>query len=184
MRVISGAARGLRLEALVEPFVRPTTDRVKEAVFDIIQFEIQGKAFLDLFGGTGQIGIEAASRGAEKVYIVERNARAIDVIKYNVSKLNSEIGAKIEIARGRAEDFLEGFRGEIDVAFLDPPYRSDLLLRIPELLSRVTARGGIIIFESPAEKSLEISFPNAEKIKTYIYGKTAVTVIRLKNGAR
>ena len=77
MRVVSGTFRGLKLETIVEDGIRPTTDKVKEAIFDILQFEIPGKRFLDLFGGSGQIGIEAASRGASEVIIVEKNLKAL-----------------------------------------------------------------------------------------------------------
>ena len=95
MRVISGQKRGKKLEALVGDTVRPTTDKVKESIFNVIQFDIFGAKFLDLFAGSGQIGIEALSRGAQLATFVDKNKESINVVKRNLSSTGFEKNAKV-----------------------------------------------------------------------------------------
>lgn len=117
MRVITGVARGRRLETLPgEDVTRPTTESVKEAVFSMIQFEIEGKNVLDLFAGSGQLGIEALSRGAKKCTFVENNRQAYKVVEENVKHCKLEQGARIVM--GDAYAFLSR-RDSFDIAFLD-----------------------------------------------------------------
>ena len=95
MRVITGSARGRRLETLEGEDVRPTTDRVKEAVFSIIQFETEGRVFLDLFAGSGQMGIEALSRGADSASFVDNSKKSVETVKRNLKTIKLEDRAKI-----------------------------------------------------------------------------------------
>jgi len=95
MRVITGSARGRRLETLDGEDVRPTTDRIKEAVFSIIQFETEGRVFLDLFAGSGQMGIEALSRGAKQAYFVDSAKKSIETVKRNLKATKLEADAKV-----------------------------------------------------------------------------------------
>ena len=101
MRVITGSARGRRLETLEGEDVRPTTDRVKEAVFSIIQFELEGRVFLDLFAGSGQMGIEALSRGAESAYFVDNSIKSVETVKRNLKATKLEDKAKDRRASGK-----------------------------------------------------------------------------------
>lgn len=121
MRVITGTAKGRRLETLEGEDVRPTTERIKEAVFSIIQFEIMGHTFLDLFAGSGQMGIEAISRGASSAYFVDASKKSLDVVKKNISSVKFDKEAKVFAMDYRS--FLSMNTVEFDIAFLDPPYK-------------------------------------------------------------
>ena len=176
MRVVSGIARGLRLETIVKNNIRPTTDKVKESVFNILQFDIIGKRFLDLFGGTGQIGIEAASRGASKVIIVENNREAFDVIKRNIKKLKDKF--KIEAVFLNSVDFLVSTKEVVDIAFLDPPYGSGLLNVISKYIDRIMNKDGLIVCESSIDAGFDGSIGRFDKIKEYKYGKILISVYK------
>ena len=177
MRVVSGALKGLKLEAILKnEKIRPTTDKVKESLFNILQFEIKGKIFLDLFGGSGQIGIEAASRGAEEVIIVENSPIALSTIKKNVNKLKQNFN--IEIVNSEAIEFLEKMNKKIDIAFLDPPYGSDLLEKALGIIEPIINEGGIIVAETMANKILDINMRKFKEIKSYKYGNIVIKIYR------
>ena len=125
MRVITGTARGRKLKDLPGLDTRPTTDKVKESIFNIVQFDIEGRRVLDLFAGTGQLGIEALSRGAEKCVFVDQSREAAKVIGENVKTTGFENRSRV--AQGDAISFLTSCREKFGLAFLDPPYASDLL---------------------------------------------------------
>ena len=131
MRVITGTARGRRLKELEGMETRPTTDKVKESLFSIIQFDIEGRRVLDLFAGTGQLGIEALSRGAASCVFVEHRADAVALIRENVELCG--FGDRAHIKRGDALAYLRS--GEkFDLIFADPPYALDGLETIPDLI--------------------------------------------------
>ena len=121
MRVIAGQARGRRLQALEGEETRPTLDRVKEGLFSSIQFVIEGARVLDLFAGSGQLGIEALSRGASFVVFIDQNPAATAIVTQNC-KACGVFGAS-RVATMSAESFLAGSREQFDLVFLDPPYR-------------------------------------------------------------
>ena len=121
MRVIAGEFKGRNLNTLDGLDVRPTTNKVKEAIFSSIQFQIEGRSFLDLFAGSGQMGIEAVSRGAKSVVFVEENRKAFSVIKENIKMLNSP--NNVNLLNISAESFLLSCKDKFDIAFLDPPYK-------------------------------------------------------------
>ena len=125
MRVITGSARGRRLETLEGEDVRPTTDRIKEAVFSIIQFETEGRNFLDLFAGPGQMGIEALSRGAKSVSFVDNAKKSLETVKRNLKATKLENSAKVF-----AMDFHSflSMNSQInDIELIDQPYRTAIL---------------------------------------------------------
>ena len=153
MRVITGSARGRRLKELEGLETRPTTGKVKEALFSVIQFDIEGRRVLDLFAGTGQLGIEALSRGAECAVFVERRRDALQVIRENLEACG--MTDKARVVNGDAMSYLKS--GEkFDLIFLDPPYASGLLEQALEEIVRfdICRRHGIIVAESAADKVL------------------------------
>ena len=120
MRVITGSARGRKLKTLEGVDVRPTTDRVKEAVFSIVQFDVQGAAVLDLFAGSGQMGIEALSRGAKLAVFVDSSKRSLEVVRDNLK--TTGLAPSSRVVTMDYKSFLAGTRDQFDIAFLDPPY--------------------------------------------------------------
>ena len=124
MRVITGSARGRRLKEIQGLETRPTTDRVKEALFSVIQFDIEGRRVLDLFAGTGQLGIEALSRGADSAVFVEQRKDALQAVRENLETCG--LSDRARVVSGDAMSYLKS--GEkFDLIFLDSPYASGLL---------------------------------------------------------
>lgn len=176
MRVITGSARGRRLNELKGSETRPTTDKVKESIFNIIQFDIEGRRVLDLFAGTGQLGIECLSRGARSATFVDARRDAVRLIRENLKLTQLEENATVLTADYAT--VLSTTREKFDLIFLDPPYETKLLERSLEMISRfdILHEHGIIVCESPREKSLpELSAPYG-KYREYQYGKIKLTV--------
>lgn len=178
MRVITGSARGRRLNELKGNDTRPTTDKVKEGIFSAIQFEVQGARVLDLFAGTGQLGIEALSRGAESAVFVDCRADAVKLIRENLALTKLEDGAQVVCAD--AMSALASLRRPFDLIFLDPPYAGDLLERAIERIAGfdILARNGIMIAESPADKPLPVLPPPYRIAREYRYGRIKATLYR------
>ena len=142
MRVITGSARGRRLQTLEGQEVRPTPERIKEAVFSIIQFQIEGRRFLDLFAGSGQMGIEALSRGAREAVFVDSRKDSVQIIRENLEKPD---WASSRVVNMDSLAFLSQPNGKFDLAFLDPPYRTGLLAEALEKTAAVmNPRGGAV----------------------------------------
>lgn len=183
MRIITGTARGTKLETLEGEATRPTTDRVKESIFNIIQFEIEGRSFLDLFAGSGQMALEALSRGAENALISDLSKEAIDIIKNNAKK--AKLYDRCRVLCSDYKTVIRGLRGKesFDIIFLDPPYKSGLLKDALDKLAEadVISQGGIVICESDSEvPPICDSLMLDRHVK---YGKTYITVFRKENGA-
>ena len=178
MRVISGTARGRRLNGLQGMDTRPTTDQVKESLFNIIQFDIAGAQVLDLFAGTGQLGIEALSRGAERCVFVDQRREAAALVRENVKLCRFEDRARV--AQEEALSFLSSCREKFDVVFLDPPYQSGLLEKSLETLTRfdILREYGIIVCESGTEWTVPPLAPPYEAVREYRYGQIKLTVCR------
>lgn len=175
MRVITGSARGRRLKELEGLETRPTTGKVKEALFSVIQFDIEGRRVLDLFAGTGQLGIEALSRGAECAVFVERRRDALQVIRENLEACG--MTDKARVVNGDAMSYLKS--GEkFDLIFLDPPYASGLLEQALEEIVRfdICRKHGIIVAESAADKTLPPLAGPYALYREYRYGKIKLTV--------
>ena len=178
MRVITGKARGVQLKTPEGLQTRPTTDRVKEALFSIINFDIPGAAVLDLFGGTGQLGIEALSRGAKSATFVDAGDAACKLIKENLRRTKLEWEGKV--IRSNYMDYLKRCREQYDIIFLDPPYAEvfleNSLKRIAEI--DILRSGGIIVAERPLGKDLPWEFEGFTRSKDYKYGKILLTIYR------
>lgn len=173
MRVITGSAKGRALRTLEGDNVRPTTQRVKEAIFSIIQFDIEGRRVLDLFAGSGQLGIEALSRGAQQAVFVDNEKASVAVIKENLAK--TQLAACANVVQTDAFSFLR-MNGELfDLAFLDPPYSTGMLRKALDSISDHIATGGLVICECPLDEELDDKIDSLKKLKSYRYGKISVT---------
>ena len=178
MRVITGTARGVPLKAPKGMDTRPTMDQVKEGIFSAIQFEVEGRQVLDLFAGSGQLGIEALSRGAAHCTFVDKGRDPISVIRENLKKTRLEEKAKI--VQADYSSYLKTCRRQFDLVLLDPPYAEvfleNALKRISEI--DILSDSGIIICERPVEKALTADYAGLTHYRDYRYGKTAVTIFR------
>ena len=178
MRVITGKARGVTLKTPDGMQTRPTTDRVKEALFSIIQFEIQGANVLDLFGGTGQLGIEALSRGAKRAVFVDFQANACRLIRDNLKR--TRLDGDAQVVQSDYLAYLERCKEKFQIIFLDPPYAEvfleTALKRITEI--DILQSGGIIIAERPLGKELPWEFDGYSRSRDYKYGNTLLAVYR------
>lgn len=178
MRVIAGKARGITLKTPEGMATRPTIDRVKEALFSVIQFDIPGSSVLDLFGGTGQLGIEALSRGAKHAVFVDQQEAACKLIRENLRRTKcTEDGS---VVHGDYLAFLNGCKEKFDIIFLDPPYAEvfleTALKRITEI--DILRSGGIIVAERPLGKELPDAPEGFLRSRDYKYGKVVVTLFR------
>ena len=177
MRVITGTARGKRLKTLDGLDTRPTTDRVKESIFNIIQFDIEGRQVLDLFAGSGQLAIECVSRGALHATAVDVAKAAVKVITENVK--NCDMEDQIHVANEDYKSFLRRIRKQFDIILLDPPYHTAYLQNAIDLICEfdILSDGGIIVCESAREQLLVAPPAPYELGREYLYGKSKVCVI-------
>ena len=178
MRVITGKARGVVLKTPDGMETRPTSDRVKEALFSIINFDIPNAVVLDLFGGTGQLGIEALSRGAKSAVFVDAGDPACKLIKENLRRTKLEGQGKV--VRSDYLQYLRTCHDKFDIIFLDPPYAEVFLENSIKKISEIDIlqSGGIIVSERPAEKALDCNFEGFSRSKDYKYGNTLVTLFK------
>ena len=173
MRVITGSARGRRLKELEGMETRPTTDRVKEGLFNILQFDIEGRRVLDLFAGSGQLGIEALSRGAKSCLFVDRSAEALAVVRANCKTAGVE--RQSDIRQSEAEGFLANIRGPFELALLDPPFHQNTVAAVLPLLAAKMAPGGVVLCETEREADLPEQAGALTLVKQYNYGKIKVS---------
>lgn len=182
MRVITGKARGVTLKTPEGMLTRPTTDRVKEALFSIIQFEIPGAVVLDLFGGSGQLGIEALSRGAKRAVFVDQRREACELIKENLRR--TRLTQDAQVICSDYLQYLKKCREMYNIILLDPPYAEIFLENALKCITEIDIlqSGGIIVTERPVGKELPYEFPGYIRSKDYKYGKTLITLYRKENG--
>lgn len=178
MRIISGKYRGKKLKEFELSSTKPTIDRVKEAIFNLIQFEVVGAVVLDLFSGTGSLGIEAISRGADKTYLVDKNIEAIKIIKDNLKGIDGDFYVKHQ----DYVDFLNETNKKFDIVLLDPPYKTDYGVNAIESLVKkdLLNSGAIIIFETSDYKKFDLKLDGFE-VKKKKYGTVAVYKIEKIN---
>jgi 16S rRNA (guanine(966)-N(2))-methyltransferase RsmD len=169
MRVITGTHRGRKLKTPEGFDIRPTTDKVKESIFSIVQFAVPGAVVLDLFAGTGQLGIEAMSRGAAKCLFVEKSREAAEITEANIE--TCRMADRTTLKRTDAVSFLKTCPYRFDIAFLDPPYDSSLLAQTLPLLPALMSDNGIVIAEHNANFIPEDCYGEDLKlVKQYKYG--------------
>lgn len=176
MRIIAGAARGRRLKELPGMDTRPTTDKVKESMFNIIQFDIEGRRVLDLFAGTGQLGCEALSRGAAYVTFVDSRREAARVVKDNAALVSDP--DRFEVLQRDALGYVADKPGKFGLVFLDSPYRSGLMEKALEAIAGIdiVAEHGIIVCETGLDETLPTLPAPYEMGREYRYGKIKVTL--------
>lgn len=152
MRIIAGAYRGRVLCEFDRIGVRPTSDMARESLFNILQMKVPQSVFVDLFAGTGAVGIEALSRGAEKVYFNDLSRESVALVKRNLDKLGiKDDGVKVNVRCGDAELFLKKLITEgvaADVVFIDPPYDSDAIEKVTPYIAQVLSDDGVAVIES------------------------------------
>lgn len=206
MRIITGSARGAKLATLDSDATRPTSDKVKEAIFSMIQFDLEGRCVLDLFGGSGQLALEALSRGAERAVIVDNSRDATAIIIENAKK--TKLFERCRVSTSDYASYLRGAAGreKFNLIFLDPPYNTSLLRDALAGIAKadILAPGGTVVTESDtgfrgkpskAKKGALLSdeavvadvfggdgaeAAQYEIVKTKIYGKTRVTLLSKK----
>ena len=178
MRVITGKARGVVLKTPAGMATRPTADRVKEAMFNIIQFEIPAARVLDLFGGTGQLGIEALSREAKSAVFVDERDDACKLIRENLKRTKLEQFGKV--VRSDYMAYLKNCREKFDIILLDPPYAEVFLENSLKMITEIDIlqSGGIIVTERPLGKELPWEFPGYTRSRDYKYGNTLITIYK------
>lgn len=177
MRVITGTARGQTLKTLKgDDIVRPTSQMIKEVMFSAVQFYVTGARVLDLFSGSGQLGIEALSRGAGRCTFVDSDRDAVAVIKQNLQK--TKLADNARVLTGDAERFLATTREQYDLVFADPPYKKGTIERLLPRIERVVSPGGYLLCESETAVQLPDAVGALEHKKTYRHGQTAVWLYR------
>ncbi len=182
MRIITGRARGIRLETLEGEMTRPTTERAKEAIFSRLQFEVEGRRVLDLFAGSGQMGLEAVSRGAAHAVLVDQSKEAITIIRKNAER--TKLSDDCTIVCADFAEFLRQRRGKepFDLVFIDPPYPMNACRAAVEAIleARLLKPYGILVLESGEADPLGVHTPLAAKfeiLKAARYGKAYVTIL-------
>ena len=185
MRIISGTARGTKLYALEGKTTRPTLDRVKESLFNIIQNEVINSNFLDIFSGSGAIGLEAASRGAKKVILCDKSKEAINIISKNIEK--THLKEKIELYNLDYETLLKNKINEkMDIIYIDPPYNSDFAVKSVEYIinKKIADENTNIIIETDNEENILEQLKNTEIEITdkRKYGRATLIFIKIRKG--
>lgn len=176
MRVITGIARGKRLVTPDTYDVRPTSDKVKEALFSALQFDIEGRRVLDLFAGSGQLGIEALSRGAKSCVFVDNSRASINLVKKNL-----EITGLFDFAKVIQSDFSSFAamsRDTFDLVFLDPPYAAGFLTDAIKAVLPLMSDYGMIVCEYPPEVDIPEEIGGFKVYRTYRYGKISAAIYR------
>ena len=183
MRIISGKARGTKLYTLEGETTRPTLDRVKESIFNIIQSEIEGAKILDLFAGSGAIGLEFLSRGAEKAVMCDKSKEAANIIKKNIEKTHMENQA--QLINTDFENCLEKIKNEqFDIIYLDPPYDTEYIKKSLEKIInlKIAKEESLIIIETDDEQRIlkEIENIDVEIVDKRKYGRATIIFTSLK----
>ena len=182
MRIITGRARGIKLETLEGDMTRPTSERAKMAIFSSLQFELEGRRVLDLFAGSGQMGLEAVSRGAAHAVLVDQSKDAVRIIRKNAEK--TRLDGDCTVVCSDFSEFLRQRKGKdpFDLVFIDPPYGMKACRAAVEAIleNRLLKPRGILVLESGEPDPLGVGTPIAEKfevLKSARYGVAYVTIL-------
>ena len=185
MRIITGRARGIQLVTLEGDMTRPTSERAKMAIFSSLQFELEGRRVLDLFAGSGQMGLEAVSRGADHAVLVDQSKDAVKIIQKNAEK--TRLAEDCTVICSDFAEFLRQRRGKepFDIVFIDPPYAMRACKAAVEALleNRLLKPHGIVVLESAEPDPLGVGTPLSEKfevVKSARYGAAYVQILTPK----
>ena len=178
MRIITGKAKGIRLNTLEGNTTRPTAERVKEAIFSMIQFDLEGRRVLDLFAGSGALGIEALSRGASHCIFSDKSQKSVSIVKTNVTK--ARLTDKAEIVKADYKEVLSDCTGKdkkFDIIFLDPPYAKGLLDEALQIIhsNSLLTETGVVVAEFDNGTPLDIQ--NYTLIKDKRYGRVCIYIL-------
>lgn len=181
LRIIGGSKRGLKLIGFEGDSVRPTTDRVKENIFNIIAPYVTDASTLDLFGGTGALSIEALSRGARKAVVCDVAESSLSIIRTNLAK--AEFSAAAQVVKADAVQYISATDESFDIIFIDPPYNTDLLEKALAAIAKNPriCPDGIIVCERDYEKELP-NLSGLDVVKDKKYGRVQILVLRMPNG--
>lgn len=187
LKIITGTAKGKIIKTLEGEATRPTSERIKEALFSSIQFDIEGRRVLDLFAGSGQLGFEALSRGAERAMFIDSSREAMEIVKENAAKFGFSDRCRYLVSDWRNYIRKASGREVFDLVFIDPPYAleccSDAMRRLAE--GGMLAPGAIVALESGTENIDAVQFPDFELTKSKSYGKkTALNIFIYRGGNR
>ncbi len=185
MRIISGTSKGRKLATPKDLSLRPTSDRVKESIFNILRGQIEGRAVLDLFAGTGNLGIEALSRGAKKVIFVEKERRAIRLIQRNLAQFGlMERSEVLPIDANRAIGILKQRRNIFDLIFMDPPYEQGLIERTLMKLNSypIYHRDSILVIERHRRELLSAAIVGWDLVRQRQMGETVISILTPQQG--
>lgn len=176
MRIITGEYKGRRLESPKDNSIRPTTDKVKEAIFSIIAFDVPGAVCVDLFAGTGNLGLEALSRGAARCYFGDKSRESLALVRKNIAICRAQ--DKSIVMAGEYQRVLSSIREKADIFFLDPPYRDGLMQDCISLITEneLLAEDGIIIAEHGKDEKLPDEIAGLSKIKERKYGAIIISI--------
>jgi 16S rRNA (guanine966-N2)-methyltransferase len=180
MRITGGIGRGRKLKVPSGEQVRPTSDKVKQALFNILGERVEGAVFLDLFAGAGGIGIEALSRGAERAVFVDGFRESLEAVKHNIGQTG--FGERAEAVLSKVEPFLMKRSGPYDIVFLDPPYALELL----PLLQLIAASGllrpdAVVIAEHFKKRQSPERVGELERYREAVYGDTALAFYHVRS---
>lgn len=176
MRIISGQLRGRRLVTPRNDNVRPTTDKVKEALFNMIAPDVEGSVVIDLFSGTGNLGLEAISRGAKRVYFVDKSRESYRLIKENIAICKAEEQSIVMVS-----DYLialDGIKEKVDIVLLDPPYKAGFLTNCFEKLleMEILQQESLVVAEHGLEEALPEQISYLTKVKEKRYGQVVISI--------
>ncbi len=188
MRIITGSAKGKRLETLEGEATRPTSERIKEAIFSSIQFEVENRHVLDLFAGSGQMGLEALSRGADRATFIDSSREAMEIVKKNAKTTGFDDKCHYLVSDWRNYIRKASGREKYDLVFIDPPYAMECCADAAAYLAEreVVIPGALVVLESGTEElsADDERLAGYEIIKSTHYGKkTFVNILLYKGGA-
>ena len=184
MRIISGKYRGHQLVSFSAEHVRPTTDRVKESMFNIIQGYLEGAHVVDLFAGTGNLGIEALSRGAQDIVFVEKNKKSIEILKKNIQKI--KITESYEIVQKNVLTYLDKYSGNsFDLIFADPPFTEEMAhdVMVSADKSQALGKNSIMLIESGRREKLLDDYPSLVRYDVREFGDKVLSFFRKKGSS-
>lgn len=176
MRIIAGNFKGKRLFTPKDNNIRPTTDKVKESIFNMIAPYLEDAVVIDLFSGTGNLGLEALSRGAARCYFGDKSRESMELTRKNIAHCRQEDHAVTIL--GDFEQILKKIHEKADVTFLDPPYKQGLIRDCIALISDLSllSEEGIIVVEHGSKEFLDDQIAGYKKIKEKIYGTISISI--------